>query len=633
MKTALAIFGFVATAAAQPLTVMPVPAKVIQGDGVLAIDQAFRAALAGPPDARLRAAMDRFREQLTKITGIPPLPAPDKGQAQPPLILAVQCLGAGKPVQALDEDESYKLVVTTKAARLTAPNPLGILHGLETFLQLVQPGPNGYFVPVVTIDDKPRFAWRGLMIDVCRHWMPLPVILRQLDAMAAVKMNVFHWHLTDDQGFRIESRLFPKLQKLGTSDNNYFTQAQVKEVVAYARNRGIRVIPEFDMPGHMAAWFAGMPVLATDDGPYKLENTWGVFPGTLDVTRESTYEFLDKFIGEMTALFPDEYFHIGGDEVAQRTEWNKSVHVADFKKEHNLKNNDELQAYFNKRLQEIVKKHGKHMEGWDEIMNPDLPKDILIQSWRGQKSLADGARLGFQGILSAPYYLDAMHQSWEMYLTDPLGRDAASLSDEEKTRIHGGEVCMWDEFVTSETLDGRVWPRTAAVAERFWSPERVVDVDDMYRRLDLLSRRLEWLGLQHRNAYQTMLERLAGPDPVGPLRTLADVLRPVNLGGRDRRRHYTQQTPLNRLVDTVLPESPVVRDFTKAVTDLNKPVVRQYLATWQANQLLVRPTLDRNALLQEIVPVSADVAKLAVIGQQALDYIENNQAPPDAWLR
>jgi hexosaminidase len=632
MKHCFVLLCLLASGAAQPLNVMPVPATAVQGKGSLAIEQTFRAALTGYTDSRLRAAMDRFREQLTKSTGMPPLPPPQKGQSAGPLILIVQCAQAGKPVQALDENESYKLVVTTKQAHLTAPNPLGVLHGLETFLQLIQPGPNGYFVPAVTIEDKPRFAWRGLMIDVCRHWMPLPVILRQLDAMAAVKLNVFHWHLTDDQGFRIESKLFPKLHKNGSSDNNYFTQAQVKEVVAYARNRGIRVVPEFDMPGHTAAWFPGMPDLASGSGFYKLENTWGVFPATMDPTRESTYEFLDKFIGEMTALFPDEYFHIGGDEVAQKTEWNSSEHVVAFKKEQKLKTNDDLQAYFNKRLQAIVTKHGKHMEGWDEILNPDLPKDILIHSWRGQKSLADGARLGFHGILSAPYYLDHMDPAWMLYLADPLGRDAASLTEEEQARIHGGEVCMWDEYVTSEIIDGRIWPRTAAVAERFWSPEKVTGVDDMYRRLELLSRRLEWLGLQHQTAYRTMLQRLAGPDPVGPLQILADILRPVSLGGRVRARKYTQQTPLNRLVDTVLPESAVARDFTKAVTDLNKPVVRQYLAMWKANDLQVRPTLDRNAILQEIVPVSADVAKLSGIGLQALDYIESGQPAPESWV-
>jgi hexosaminidase len=334
----------------------------------------------------------------------------------------------------------------------------------------------------------------------------------------------------------------------------------------------------------------------------------------------------------MAALFPDEYFHIGGDEVAQKTEWNSSEHVVAFKKEHQLKTNDDLQAYFNKRLQALVSKHGKHMMGWDEILNPDLPKDILIHSWRGQKALADSARLGFHGILSAPYYLDHMDPAWMPYLADPLGRDAASLTEEEQARIYGGEVCMWDEYVTSEIIDGRIWPRTAAVAERFWSPAKVTDVDDMYRRLDLLSRRLEWLGSQHQTAYRTMLERLAGPDPVGPLQTLADVLRPVNLGGRMRARKYTQQTPLNRLVDTVLPESAVAREFTKAVTDLNKPVVRQYLAMWKANDPLVKPTLERNAILLEIVPVSADVAKLSGIGLQALDYIENAQSPPDTWL-
>jgi hexosaminidase len=201
---------------------------------------------------------------------------------------------ASKPVQELGEDESYTLEVTSSGAQLNAPTTLGVMRGLQTFLQLVEITPQGFAVPAVVIQDKPRFAWRGLMIDVGRHFMPMEVIKRNLDGMAAVKMNVFHWHLSDNQGFRVESKRFPKLQEMG-SDGLYYTQEQVRDVISYAHDRGIRVIPEFDMPGHSTAWFVGYPDLASAPGPYTIERKWGVFDPAMDPTRESTYKFLDAY--------------------------------------------------------------------------------------------------------------------------------------------------------------------------------------------------------------------------------------------------------------------------------------------------------------------------------------------------
>lgn len=630
MRTLTAFLFMIGFAFAQQINVMPMPASVTPGQGALAIHPTLHVVHTGYNEPRVDRAVDRFIDQLSKATGMPiRLPVPPQSDVP---ALVVQCDHASKPVQEFGEDESYRLTVTANGARLDAPNPLGVMRGLETFLQLVEPGPQGYAVPAVTIVDKPRFPWRGLHIDVSRHWMPESVILRQLDAMAAVKLNVFHWHLTDDQGFRVESKLFPKLQEMG-SDGHFYTQDQVREVIAYARDRGIRVVPEFDMPGHTTAWFVGMPELATGKGPYQIERNWGVFAPTMDPTKESTYTFLDGFIGEMAALFPDEYFHIGGDEVSSESEWNHSERIATFEKAHGMKNNDDLQAYFNKRVEQIVTKHGKRMEGWDEILSPDLPKDIVIQSWRGVKSLSDAAKLGFQGILSAPYYLDHLDAASKYYLSDPLGGpDAATLNDEQKARILGGEVCSWDEYVTPETIDKRIWPRTAAAAERFWSPANVTDVHDMYRRLDLLSRRLEWLGLTHHSSYETMLERLAGPHPVEPLRTLADIVRPVGLDGRERSRHYTQQTPLNRLVDAAMSESGAAREFSDAVRRMDRARVREDLVKWQANDARLKPLLDNNAMLQEIAPVSAEVAKISGIGLQALGYVEDGKAAPAAWI-
>jgi len=415
---------------AQP-NLMPWPAKIEMGQGSLEIGQTIRIALVAYSEPRLQDAARRLGEIVSVGT-----PAP----------LVIQCGHASEPVQQLGEDESYHLEITPQQAHLSAPNPLGVLRGLETFRQLMVTTPEGFQATAVDIQDRPRFPWRGLHLDVSRHWMPIEVIKRNLDAMAAVKLNVFHWHLTDDQGFRVESKRFPKLQVFG-SDGLYYTQEQVREVVIYARDRGIRVVPEFDIPGHTTSWLAAYPQLASAPGPYRIERNWGVFDPTLDPTRESTYQFLDALIGEMAGLFPDQFFHIGGDEVTGK-QWKSSPRIRAFMRKQHFKTVEELQAYFNRRLQKVVAKYGKRMEGWDEILDPDLPKDIVIQSWRGQKSLAESARHGFFGILSAGYYLDHIEPASTLYAVDPLDHDAATLTDDEKARILGGEVAMWGEFVS-----------------------------------------------------------------------------------------------------------------------------------------------------------------------------------------
>ena len=323
--------------------------------------------------------------------------------------------------------------------------------------------------PAIHIEDRPRFPWRGLMLDVSRHWMPVEVVERNLDAMAAVKLNVFHWHLSDDQGFRAESRRFPRLQQLG-SDGNFYTQADIRHVVAYARDRGIRVVPEFDMPGHTNSWLVGYPELASAPGPYSIGRTWGVYDGAMDPTREETYEFLDAFLGEMTQLFPDPYFHIGGDEVNGK-QWSQSASIQAFAKEHNLEGTRGLQVYFNQRIQKLLQKYGKIMVGWDEVLHPDLPADTVVQSWRGQASLAEAASKGYRGILSAGYYLDHLRPASYHYGIDPLADAAQKLTPEEASRILGGEACMWAEYADAETVDSRIWPRAAVIAERLWSPK------------------------------------------------------------------------------------------------------------------------------------------------------------------
>ncbi len=612
------------------LNLMPQPAEISVDQGRLAIDGTFRVALTGYQEPRLQAAAARLLERLSRQTGIP---LSDQLETDPAkATMVIQCDHAGETVQSIKEDESYSLEVTPQQARLAAQTPVGALRGIETFLQLVNVDAQGFAVPALRINDRPRFPWRGLMIDAGRHWMPMNVIKRNLNGMAAVKLNVFHWHLSENQGFRVESKVFPKLQEMG-SDGHYYTQQEVKEIIAYARDRGIRVIPEFDMPGHSTAWFVGYPELASGPGPYSIERHWGVFDPAMDPTREEVYAFLGKFIGEMAALFPDEYFHIGGDEVNGK-QWNSNPRVQAYMREHGMKSNDDLQTYFSTRVQALVKKHGKKTIGWDEVLHPGVPKDIVVQSWRGQESLAAAARQGYMGILSNGYYIDLMYPASQHYVVDPMEGATAGLTAEEKARILGGEATMWSEYVTTETVDSRIWPRTAAIAERFWSPESVKDVDSMYRRLAVESRRLEWLGLTHRSYYPLMLERLAGEQSAHTLKFLADIVEPVKGYSRDESRNYTSFTAYNRLVDAVPPESDAARMFAGQVNDWanNKTQIKRQLTAWRDNNAELVPLLQPNALLQEDVPLAQDVSALATTGLQAFDYMETGKLAPQSWV-
>ncbi|HZQ20567.1 MAG TPA: family 20 glycosylhydrolase [Terriglobales bacterium] len=621
------------------LHLMPWPAsvKAVPNSQPLVIQTSFAVGIRGS-DPRLNRTVEIFLNDLRRHTGSTALDfsiSKDPGAAQ----LRVSSDNRSKEIQELGEDESYKLQVTSSGADLSAPTTLGVMRGLQTFLQLVQVTPQGFAVPAVSIEDKPRFPWRGLMIDSGRHFMPVDVIKRNLDGMAAVKMNVFHWHLSDNQGFRVESKRFPKLQEMG-SDGLYYTQDQVRDIISYARDRGIRVIPEFDMPGHSTAWFVGYPDLASGPGPYQIERKWGVFDPAMDPTRESTYKFLDEFIAEMAKLFPDQFFHIGGDEVNGK-QWDANPKIQEFMRAHGLKNNADLQAYFNTRVQKIVEKHKKTMEGWDEILRPDLPKSIVIQSWRGQQSLADAARQGYRGLLSSGYYLDLMQPASQHYAVDPFADGAANLSDEEKQRILGGEACMWAEYVSPENIDSRIWPRNAAIAERLWSPQNITDVNSMYERLQYMSDWLNSYGLTHNTNYAVMLERMAGESNPSALRTLINSVEPVKGYAREQLApaEPTSLTPLNRAVDAARPESLEARQFAalvnKFISGQMKPgmemQIRSKLMNWKDNAVELEPYAEMSSFVQEVIPLSQNLSTLGAAGLEALDYMDRGQKAPEGW--
>lgn len=617
------------------LNLMPAPAAVKIHPERLVVDTSFRVGTRGHSDARLQAGIARFTKRLegrTVLSFAPGL-APDDQTTT----LVIHCQGPGKDIPAVGENESYRIDITSRQALLSAPTVIGAIRGLETVLQLLNADGNGYFLPGVQIRDQPRFPWRGLLIDVARHFETIEALKRNLDAMAAVKLNVFHWHLTEDQGFRVESKKFPKLHQLG-SDGNYYTQDQVKEIIAYARDRGIRVVPEFDIPGHSTSWLVGYPELGSAPGPYTIERRPGIFEPALDPTREDVYKFLETFLAEMAALFPDEYLHIGGDE-NEGKQWDRNPAIQAYMKEKGIKDNHALQAYFNQRLLKILQKNGKKMIGWDEILQPGLPKDVVIHSWRGTAALAEAARKGYNGILSNGYYIDLIHPASQHYIADPLPADS-TLNAEEAKHVLGGEATMWGEWVTPETIDSRIWPRTAAIAERLWSPRSVTDINDMYRRLAVISLQLEELGLTHKKNQDMMLRRLVRNDDIGPLRTLVSVIEPVKEYRRYQMRPQTMLSPLTGAVDAATPESEAARKFSWMVKEflgdaprfqLYRTELSQVLADWQASGASLGPVIDRSPALMEIKPLAKNLSDLGEVGLEAISYLKLGTPPTRDW--
>ena len=624
-------------AAQSPSTrgLLPVPSTLEWHQGRLAIDTAFHVALARS-DRRLEAAVGRMLERLEKRSGVPLSRelAPDSASA----VMLIAASRAGTAVPAVEEDESYSLDVDAGGILLRSATTVGALRGLETLLQLVEGDRERWYFPAVHIADSPRFRWRGLLLDVGRHFEPVEVIKRTLDGMATVKLNVFHWHLSDDQGFRVESRRFPRLTGLG-SDGKFYTQAQIREVVAYANDRGIRVLPEFDMPGHATSWFVGYPQYASARGPYRVQRAFGVHSAAFDPSSEAVYTFLDRFIGEMAPLFPDAYWHIGGDEV-EDFQWNANPRIRAFRRRHHLADNPALQAYFNRRLSAILLRHGKRMVGWDEILHPDLAAGAVIQSWRGPGFLVQAAQQKHPALLSAGYYLDHIDAAEDHYAVDPLPVDSL-LTSEQRDLILGGEACMWAEHVNEETVDSRIWPRLAAVAERLWSPRAVKDVDDLYRRLALVNVSLEQVGLTQNTHPFRMVRRIAAQEDLPVVVSLLDLVQPVTFGQRVRLQRPDQLTPLVRLVDAARPDPPARRTWRKVAervaadpheASLALDSLRVAFGQWQQFGPAIEGAAARSPLVADGLPAARALGDLGRLGQDALERILRGGRADSAWI-
>ena len=737
------------------IKMMPLPTELTLNNGQFIVNDDFGFLFKNVSTPKLTRALDRFYTKLGLQTGIS---FSQNGEQK----LILDCQNKSNKYPSISDNESYSLSVDKNRIILSANSETGILYGLESLLQLTKEEGGQWIIRALDLKDEPRYPWRGLMIDVARHWIPKEGILRNLDAMAAVKMNVFHWHLTEYQGFRIESKIYPKLHEMG-SEGNYYTQEDIKEVINYAADRSIRVIPEFDIPGHSTAWFVGYPELASVPGTYVLDSVFGILDPVMDPSKDEVYDFLDIFIGEMAALFPDEYIHIGGDEVNPK-HWEENAEIQKYMVDNGFSDHHELQAHFNTRLQNILEKHSKKMMGWDEIIHPDLPKNnIAVQSWRNHKSLWDAARNGNKSVLSAGYYLDhkqsaAFHykvdplvitgavtieidstnwRSWDckMYVRDmelesslylfgdgdnlrgimnfmdnssgftniavhsgalvfgyesPFGdisyelevegdsingeakvalftidikgkktggsdmvggkplpkfEKIEPLTPEQSKNILGGEACMWSEMVDDVTMESRIWPRAATIAEKLWSPKELTqDVTDMYRRLIILDNKLTDLGLQHQASSETLIHGMVDEPYLDPLRTLVRVLQEDKLFNRMSiyvPELYTT-TPLNRIVDAARPESYVGYQFNQDVElwletkDKNaENRIIESLKIWSNNYKDLSLAFENIERLKEVEQHSRYLSELSQLGLTAISEpgnLKDKQVEIDSLL-
>jgi len=346
---------------------------------------------------------------------------------------------------------------------------------------------------------------------------------------------------------------------------------------------------------------------------------------------------LAVFFKEMSALFPDAYMHIGGDE-NEGKQWNANPKIQSFMKENGIKNNHELQTYFNKRILKFLQKSGKIMMGWDEIFQPELPKDVVIHSWRGQKALAEAAKQGYAGVLSNGFYIDLMLPASQHYATDPIPADTALTSEEQK-RILGGEATMWSEWVSPETIDSRIWPRTAAIAERLWSPREVNEVDDMYRRLALIEVQLEELGLTHIRNRAVLLRRLTNGQEISALKTLVSLVEPVKVYRRYQVRPQTMLSPLTGLIDAAQADAAGARKFNELV---GKIAVRKSLsshaaklkiifAEWKNTGIELKAVFEKAPALAEAKQFSTDLQELGDIGLATVELLETAKTSDSEW--
>ena len=532
-------------------------------------------------------------------------------------------------IPCVKANEGYRIDVNKKIIKVCASTNLGVMRALETLTQLLVKDAAGYYFPGVVIEDKPQYNWRGVLIDVSRHFIPLKVLYRNIDAMAMAKMNVLHLHLTDDQAFRIESKKYPELH-LNGSNGQYYTQADMRRLVEYASDRGVRVVPEFDLPGHATSWLAGLPEYASVQGTYKPQTGFGVFDAAMDPTNEKMYVFLKDFFMEMSTVFKDSCIHIGGDEVTGK-DWQNNAYIQQFMQDKKLKDQHELQAKFNQRMEVLIASCGKQMIGWDEVLDCHPSKKTIIQSWRGDAQLDKAMAEGYRVVRSNGYYLDQTYTAGEYYV-----RRNTKLQT-SKGRLIGVEAAMWSELADSMTIDSRLWPNAAAVAEIGWNSTMTMDSIGFYQRLLKFSEQLDKSGLQHERYVHAFADSMHLGKDVDELVLLASYLKP--LGGY--KRHYAMKKKgtynsafaLHDIADMACPTSlayikfiTLIEEFKKNPEGESKAQLNDLFHEWMNQYEVLQRNVQKNNHITHWMDASSTLAGAGRVGLMLLRNDPANKA-------
>ena len=410
--------------------------------------------------------------------------------------------------------EGYSLLVSKDKIEIDAYENNGLFYGIQTLRQLLPAQIESrsevkdakWEVPCVEIKDKPKFVWRGLNLDCCRHFMSKDFVKRYIDLLAYHKMNVLHWHLTEDQGWRIEIKKYPELTNKGAwrkyDDGSvyggYYTQEDIKEVVKYAASRFITVVPEIEMPGHSTAAISCYPEISCTGGPFDVGTLWGIYYDVYCAGNDKTFQFLQDVIDEVVQLFPGKYIHIGGDEVP-KNRWENCTKCQARIKQENLKDENELQSYFVKRMEKYISSKGKKLIGWDEILEGGLPPEATVQSWRGINGAIVAAKQGHDVVVSPTsncyfdYPVDVTDLE-KVYSFDPI---PSELTNQEKEHVLGSEGNMWTEYAPQELVDDRLFPRLLALSEVVWTYPKERNFDEFKERLQKHYDRLDVLGVEY----------------------------------------------------------------------------------------------------------------------------------------
>ena len=404
--------------------------------------------------------------------------------------------------------EYYDLVINNNFILIKGSDREGLIHGVYSLIQLIprSSGVNDSKLACVKINDYPKFKWRGLLLDCCRHFMSIDFVKRYIDLLSYHKMNVLHWHLTEDQGWRIEIDKYPKLtdigawrkEKDGSIYGGFYTKEQIKEVVDYAYKRGVNIVPEIELPGHCVAALAAYPEYSCTGGPFEVEKDWGVFKDIYCAGNDSTFVFLENVLDEIIELFPSKYIHIGGDE-APKYRWENCSKCKKRIQDENIQDTHELQSYFIQRIENYISSKGKKLIGWDEILEGGLANNATVQSWRGFEGALEAVKTGHDAIVSPTshayfdYDLDAIDLE-KVYNFDPI---PAGIPSDKVKHIIGGECNMWSERAPQNTVDSKVFPRLLAMSEVLWDYPTIRDYNLFYERVQAHYKRLDVLGVNY----------------------------------------------------------------------------------------------------------------------------------------